>query len=322
VSGIKKPLAALLMPDTPVHWTQPELDAWHAYFLAKPRILWTPEDWSMMVEWLLQQYWSPQWASSMAEWLSVKSTILGQIEASLAANPPSAKIAAGIAVSIPGSVDAAFVMGIPISDVTKAMIEFSRVRCAQAIVDMGDRLRSGVRDVVLEHQRSVMLGGKLESLEQRLFNKYATANRDWRRIAVTETSENAAQGVVAASKVGEKLRRVERYKGVCFWCHKIDGTIVTVVDPAKRKKNGMTEIWPGKTNIGRSSAPNKRVGGQLFPREPDELWWIAAGAQHPNCRGRWVNFSGTDTSRFDAFLAGVKEKMAKYQAQAAMEVVT
>lgn len=313
----KKGLPALLMPAAPIHWTEKELDAWFAYFTAKPRYMWTPEDWSMLVEWLLQKYWSPQWAASMGDWLAVKSTLLGQIEAGLAANPPSAKLAAMLASAIPASLPAAVTLGLPVSGITHAMVEFARARCAQAIVDMGDRMRDGVRAIVLEHQRAVALGGKLENLEQMLFNRYATANRDWRRIAVTEASENAAQGVVSASKPGDKLKRVEQYKGVCAWCHKIDGRIVTVVAASKGKKDGETEVWPGKTNIGRSSSPRKRMGTFLVEREPHELWWIAAGAQHPNCRGRWIHVTGIDPTKLAFFMAGVKEKMEKHQAEAA-----
>jgi len=306
-----------LMPDMPVHWTQTELDAWSAYFHSKPRALWQPEDWSMLVEWLLQQYWSPQWADSMASWLSVKSTLLGQIEAGLAANPPSATVAAGVAAALPVSIPSVIELGLPVSKITEAMIAFARVRCATAIVDMGESMKSGIRSIVLEHQKAVMLGGKLENIQTLLFDKYATANRDWRRIAVTEVSENAAQGVVAASATGDKLKRIEQYKGVCAWCHSINGKIVTVVDPAKPNKDGMNEVWVGKTNIGRSSAPKKRVDGRLYDREPDELWWLAAGAQHPHCRGRFILFTGIDPAKYDAFMAGVKAKMAQHQKDAA-----
>lgn len=306
-----------LIPDVPVHWTQVELDAWSAYFHAKPRYLWQPEDWSMLVEWLLQTYWGEQWGSSMANWLAVKSTLLGQIEAGLAANPPSAAVAAGLAAVLPASVEAVIEMGLPVSVATQAMIKFASTRCAQAIVDMGSKMKSDICTIVLEHQQAVMLGGKIENLETKLFDKYATANRDWRRIAITEVSENAAQGAVAASKPGDKLKRLEQYKGVCAWCHKINGRIMTVVDPAKPKKDGETEIWAGKTNIGRSSAPKKRIDGKLYDREPDELWWIAAGAQHPHCRGRWLPFTGIDPAKYAAFVTAAKASMAKYQAEAA-----
>lgn len=307
----KKPAAALLMPSAPVQWTEQERAAWLAYFHAKPKALWTPEDWSMLVEWLLQEFWSPQWASSMADWLAVKSTLLGQIEAGLAANPPAPAVAAAMAAAVPVALEQAVALGLPVSEITTAMVAFARARCAQAIVDMGDRLKAGISAIVIEHQQAIVLGGRLENLELRLFERFATANRDWRRIAVTEVSENASQGAVAASKPGDRLKRVEQYKGVCAWCHKINGRVVTVVDPAKRRKDGENEVWPGKTNIGRSSSPRKRVGGMLVEREPHELWWLAAGAQHPNCRGRWVPMTGVDPGKLAQFVAGVKANMAK-----------
>jgi hypothetical protein len=47
-------------------------------------------------------------------------------------------------------------------------------------------------------------------------------------------------------------------------------------------------IWAGKSNIGRSASPRKRVGNLLVEREPHEMWWIPAGLAHPHCRGRWL----------------------------------
>jgi hypothetical protein len=305
---------ALDRPPAPVRWSAEDLLAWSDYLHAKPRAEWEPEDWSMLVEWLLQKYWSPKWAASMSDWVATKSTILGQIEASLSANPPSDKMAQALAAQLPGTVAGLVELGIPASEITQALIGFARARCAQAIVDMGERLRSGIKETVLAHQQAVLLGGEPTNLTQQLFEKFSTANRDWRRIAVTEVSENAAQGAVAACKPGDKVKRVERYKGVCFWCEKINGRVLTVVDPAKKDKNGETEVWPGKTNIGRSSAPRKMIDGRLYDREPDEMWWIAAGAQHPHCRGRWLPFTGVDPGKYAAFVAGVKAKMAQHQA--------
>lgn len=274
---------AVERPSDPVQWSDDEKAAWSAYLHAKPQTEWTPEDWSMMVKWLLQQYWSPKWASNMASWVATKSTILGQIEASLSAQPPSDKLAAAMAAQLPATASGLVELGIPASEITQALIEFARIRCAQAIVDVGDRLRSGIKEAVLEHHKGVLLGGEPTNLTSQLFDRFAAANRDWRRIAVTEVSENAAQGAIAACKPGDQVKRVERYKGVCAWCAKINGKVLTVVSPGKPDKNGETEVWPGKTNIGRSSAPRKIIDGRLYDREPDELWWIAAGAQHPHC---------------------------------------
>lgn len=148
-----------------------------------------------------------------------------------------------------------------------------------------------MRNLIAQHAEEQFLripGAPGSSLQTKLLDEFATLNRDWRRIAVTEAGENANQGYVASLKPGAKVKRVEQYKGVCSWCAKIDGKVMRVVDPADPDKNGDTDIWVGKTNVGRSAAPRKRVGSLLVDREPHERYWVAAGVQHPHCRGRWV----------------------------------
>jgi hypothetical protein len=114
-------------------------------------------------------------------------------------------------------------------------------------------------------------------------------NRDWRRIAVTEAGENLNQGMISSLPGGAKVKRVEKYRGACAFCRSIDGKVMEVVAASAAEKDGATQVWPGKTNIGRSSSPQRRLGDKLVDREPHELWWIAAGVQHPHCRGGWVH---------------------------------
>jgi hypothetical protein len=85
------------------------------------------------------------------------------------------------------------------------------------------------------------------------------------------------------------VKRVEQYRGACPFCRSIDGVIATVVAPDAPDKDGNTQIWVGKDNVGRSAAPRKRVGDALVPRTADEMWWLPAGLAHPHCRGRWIN---------------------------------
>jgi hypothetical protein len=167
-----------------------------------------------------------------------------------------------------------------------------------------------MRGLIVDYQEAVFLGDKVgaaESLQGRLLDTFGTMNRDWRRIAVTEATENVNQGFVASCAPGDKLKRVERYRGACPFCRKIDGTVVTVVDPAKADKDGDTEIWVGKTNVGRSASPMRRGVAGLERRAPEELWWIAAGAMHPHCRGSWVRVTAsTPDPEFDAWIASMK----------------
>ena len=130
-------------------------------------------------------------------------------------------------------------------------------------------------------------------------------NRDWRRIAVTEAGENANQGLIASLQPGARVRRMEQYRGACPYCRKINGTVLTVVDAANKDKDGVTQVWVGKNNIGRSGAPRKRVGAELIPRLAAELWWVPAGTVHPHCRGQWHVLEGAkpgDDPSFQAWL--------------------
>jgi hypothetical protein len=148
-----------------------------------------------------------------------------------------------------------------------------------------------MRSVVTSHLEQAALGGSPvggSSLQTKLADEFATLNRDWRRIAITEAGEAQLQGYVASLKPGTRIKRVERYQNACSFCRGIDGKIATVVAADSPDKNPDTMVWPGKNNIGRSASPRKRVGDVLVPREPNEMWWLPAGLAHPHCRGRWV----------------------------------
>ena len=101
----------------------------------------------------------------------------------------------------------------------------------------------------------------------------------------------AGQGFISTCPTGSMVRRMEQFRGACSWCKKIDGRLFKVVSPDDENKNGDTDIWVGKTNVGRSSSPRKQTPDGLVDRLPSELYWVAAGTQHPHCRGHWLRMS-------------------------------
>jgi hypothetical protein len=203
----------------------------------------------------------------------------------------------------------------PLKPELRSAIEFGRARACENVVQLSDQARHRMRKLVVDYQEATFLGdraGAAESLQGRLLDEFGTLNRDWRRIAVTEATENIDQGFVASCAPGTRLRRIERYRGACPFCRKIDGAIMTVVAASAPVKDGETEVWLGKTNIGRSASPQRRVGGKLVDREPHERWWIAAGAQHPHCRGSWVRVTGaTPDPEFNAWLDSLNRSAPK-----------
>ena len=166
-------------------------------------------------------------------------------------------------------------------------IGFARSRIGLLIQGVTDDLRRRLSLSILRHIESDGLA-KSGVLVQRLRDDFGVLNRDWRRIAITEAGEVANVGLLSSFQHGTRVQRVEVYEGACPFCRSINGRIYEWVDANAPNKDGERQVWAGKTNYGRSASPMKRTPDGLEPREPEELWWVAAGVQHPNCRGGWV----------------------------------
>lgn len=262
-------------------WTQQELGVARLYLRSLPPDAWTVDDHMLLIDFLHQRYMSADDLRTEAEWLSQRSVLMGRVQANMAAVTP-------------GQADK--ILAAPIPDVSWSGIqqqvrEFARLRCADAVTRVSEGVRMQLRQTIAQEVEQASLAGRpvwSTALQTRLQDDFAIQNRDWRRVALTESTEALNQGFVASQEPGQRLKRVEQYRGVCAWCAKIDGREFEVVDPAEPDKDGDTQVWVGKTNVGRSVAPRKRVGDLLVEREPQERYWVSAGAQHPNCRGRWV----------------------------------
>lgn len=281
------------------------------------------DDWLMLCDWLIQRHLPDGVVSEMAEYLAVRAQLAGKVQAEmeLRGDRWGAPDLSSLAELIPSELGA-----LPqrvLTPVELAVVRIAKARAALHISDVADNARSVMRRLVVEHAQAMLLGhkeGTPERLRQRLFDGFGYLNRDFRRIAVTETGEACNAGFVAHMKPGSRVRRVEAYRGACDFCRSIDGKVFTVVDPAAELKDGDKEVWVGKTNAGRSASPRKRVGGELVDREPHELWWCAAGVQHPHCRGAWAyvgEVRGGEDPEFGAWLDGLLAKHKRPAAAAA-----
>jgi len=275
-------------PDgTMQRWSPTELGVVKLYLETLPPGEFTLDDWMLVVDYLAQRYLPDSDLRSESEWLAVRSTMMGRVQANM--ENLSERQADVLLQALPTTTKEAaeeFTM----TPLQRVILDYARVRGAENVQKLADNTRHRMREVIAAHTEQQFLGvpGPKHSLETTIDDEFATLNRDWRRIAVTEAGENANQGMVASVPAGSRLKRIEQYRGACSWCRSIDGRVMEVVPPDTENKNGDTQIWVGKTNIGRSAAPRKRVGTILVHREPDELYWVAAGAQHPHCRGRWI----------------------------------
>lgn len=268
-------------------WASGELDLVRLYLEHLPPAEWTLDDHMMAVDFVFQRYLPADELVTEAEWLATRASLMGRVQANMA--DVTAKQADTLLAAMPTTVAGASAAFAPLP-AQRFIMEFARVRAAESVVHLSDSARHRMRSVIADHVAAVELRDPAlsGSLETKLLDEFGTLNRDWRRIAVTEAGEAQTTGFVSSLPMGSKVKRVEQYAGACPFCRKIDGAVMTVVAPDAADKNPETMIWLGKTNLGRSASPRKRVGGQLIERSPEEMWQIPVGLVHPHCRGRWV----------------------------------
>jgi len=284
------------VPSVPVpgmqpYWSKDELDLVRLYLESLPSDSWTLSDYDYLVQYLFQRYMPEDELMSDAEWLITRAYFMGKAQHHL--GDVSAIGADAISAGLPVTIAEAFKQ-FHMSDAAKHIIEYAKLTAMDNVVSMSRQAQHKIKGTVLDHINRKMSGDESaneEKLQQDLFDDFAAMNRDWRRIALTEAGEACNQGFIASLPDGAKVRRMEMYKGACPFCKKINGRVFNVVSPGDPNKNGETDVWVGKTNIGRSASPRKRTENGLEVRDPSDMWWVPAGVAHPHCRGRWMALS-------------------------------
>lgn len=294
-------------------WSATEIGLTRLYLESLPRDQFALDDWLLLTDYLVHRYLPSSDLRTEAEWLATRSNLMGRVQAAMADQDVSEPRADHILAALPATPDeAARVFGMTAAQ--RAALDYGNAHAAENVAALTDAIRHRMRRLIMDYTEAQFLGDKTkaaESLETRLRDEFGQANRDWRRIAVTEAGENLNQGVVGSLPVGARLKRVEKYRGACAFCRSIDGKIVTVAAPDDPKKDGANQVWVGKTNIGRSASPKKREGGRLVDREPKEMWWVPAGTVHPHCRGAWVHLAEPTLRADPKFSAWMDEVLGR-----------
>lgn len=291
-------------------WTQEELDLVRIYLENIPPGQMTMDDWSMVIDYMVQRYLPTDTLNEEAEWLVVKSNLMGRMQAHVGDIDPG--VAAAIAEALPSTVAEAGVM-FKFSDVAESILSYGKERACDSVQAISEATRHKLKRVVLDYEQKRLAGDNVTTgdLQSKLLEEFSSLNRDWRRIAVTEAGEMANQGVILSLPKDAEVRRLEMYNGACPFCKKLDGRIYRVTTASDPEKNGDKDVWPGKSNVGRSSSPRKRVGGELIDRTPEERWWAAAGTQHPHCRGRWEPIQSTEPGDDPEFAAWLRKHLGQ-----------
>ncbi|CAB4137711.1 hypothetical protein UFOVP326_58 [uncultured Caudovirales phage] len=306
-------LGMLAKADAPwLRWTPEQFEEARAALAGRPKLEYTLDDWMLLVDFLIQDYLPDGVIQSEAEYVTVRAGFMGKVMANMQRANPTPAVIDTLAELVP--TEFAKVPLRSLSPVEVQILRVAKARAAENISAVSARARHTMKGYVIEHVQAGILGqkeGTAQALRSRLFDSFGQLNRDFRRIAVTEAGEACNQGFVAAQGYGQKVKRQEAYRGACDFCKSIDGKVFTVVSPNANRKDGETEIWLGKNNVGRSASPRRREGAMLVERQPSERWWPAAGLQHPNCRGAWVMVSEKPpevSAEFDDWLQAAIKK--------------
>jgi hypothetical protein len=285
-------IGELRKADAPwVRWSEDELEDARRRLRAVPPDRWTLDDYLLMVDFLIQRYLPPGVIEREADYLAVRATFAGKIQAEMQAGRARPNMPTVAQVTEFAPTEFGQIPPKVLTPVERQILRVSRARAAENISNVTEDARHRMKTIVIEHVQAQVLGmkqGQHTALKTRLFDEFGQLNRDFRRIAVTEAGECCNTGFIAAQRSGAKVKRQEAYRGACPFCKSINGQVLEVVEPSAPQKNGDTQVWVGKTNIGRSGSPRKREGGALVERHSNEMWWTAAGVQHPHCRGSWV----------------------------------
>ncbi|MBI3131466.1 MAG: hypothetical protein HYZ13_09085 [Acidobacteria bacterium] len=175
-------------------------------------------------------------------------------------------------------------VGVPtgMSALARESQAWTRLKLLEGVRDLDHHARRAVVETFL-HSREA--GEDVKALQRKLFDRFSEQNRDWRRLALTETAAAVSNGTLVAvdPEEGWEAEWVAS-PTACAWCRRWHGQSFRVMSPEDPRKDGQREVWPGKSNLGRSPSPRRRDG---HLRGEAELWWPAQPC-HPNCRCQWV----------------------------------
>lgn len=248
----------------------------------KPLGDYTPADWSDLVDLLVRTHLHPDDLGAQADWLSFRAYLAGRVHA-LSDQLPGWKPLQSLVALV---TKPALSSPPPLPTRLHAAWAWARERIGMFLTNVSSSARFRIADVISSHLQEHGLSAR-PALQARLFDSFSVLNRDWRRIAITEAGEVANQAYLGDLAHGARVRRVEHYIGACPFCARLNGQEFIWSEQPLDESFGWTHVWPGKTNVGRSASPRKQTEDGLVERTEAELWWPAAGVQHPHCRGRW-----------------------------------
>jgi hypothetical protein len=163
------------------------------------------------------------------------------------------------------------------------VLQWTKVRAVERMTALTADARHALLTVLVDSREA---GDGVGKLQQRLYDGFSGLNRDWRRVALTETALAVSNGALASVDPAEGwLAEWKAVRSACPYCKAMGGRRFRMVAPDAARKDGDTQVWVGKSNVGRSAHRWSRKEERF--RERDEMWWPTIPA-HPNCGCTWV----------------------------------
>lgn len=176
---------------------------------------------------------------------------------------------------------------LPFNAQAKNALKFATQHAGEHLQKIADKTRTDVRLALV---RARQQGTHPKDLAAQLRATFKGLDRDWRRVAVTESASIAANGYIMSQGEGQ-LVMGQSAPDCCPWCRDtIHGKVYAVTHAPPNSltsKEWDTKIWMGKSNAGRMRHARAR-GGRV--RVSGELWKPCI-PMHPHCRCKWVAFN-------------------------------
>ena len=176
---------------------------------------------------------------------------------------------------------------LPFNSVQKNALRFAVLHAAEHLQKVSDDTKTAVRLALIEATRQ---GTHPKELAAQLRKKFGSLDRDWKLVAITESSSIVLNGYVMSQGEGQRVIG-QSSPDCCSWCSDmIHGKIFTVTHAPPSDLNDSKWddfIWQGKSNAGRVRHARARDGK---PRMLSELWKPCIPL-HPRCRCRLVAYN-------------------------------
>jgi hypothetical protein len=247
--------------------------------------------WNSLIDGFVQALLPAHTAEDAARVWALRSAMLGTIEDRIKA------------ITTPGAWDGYFHTMPPAQ---QHIANWTQLRGANFITKLTSSARQKALDVLVEGQ---LQGAGPRWVQTQLMERMGELNRDWRRIAITETAMAIENGKLAAVADDPGQWEAVWVGGphACPFCRSMFGRTFTIVAKPKPGMDPEKFIWPGKHNVGRSMHLHRRDGTK---RGPEELW-IPCIPAHPHCMCLWSirrKLTNAAGKKAEEFLAGIRKK--------------